>query len=689
MARAFLPKVAADPAPNWLRLDQHLSFGRALSAVRRFGGALLADGVGTGKTFIALAVASRLEPAHPVHVIVPASLRAQWHDAGRRAGVSLIIHSHERLSRGRQPTEGRGAVIVDESHRFREPHTIRYRTMCRWCVGRRGLLLSATPAVNRLEDVVHQLRLFVREDALAWRGAGTLLAGHFAELVVTGADRSGALPTRRERSITVPEPVESTVALQCGIEALSLSTDRAIASLLRVMLLQALASSPAAVADSLARYQALLLHARDALDAGQRVTRHRIRSLVGSGLDQLVLWPLVAESAMLPELALDDLPLAAALGAQAREWERRHDGKLEVLRQITSDPKPTLVFSSYAATVRHIRTHLNGPGVAWCTGNAAGLDRMPASREVVLEWFRRRSPPYPHILLATDVAAEGLDLPLIERVVHYDLPWTAVRLEQRSGRAVRLTSKPGEIEVIRFLPGAGLEGQLRKLSIIDRKAVLPEALGLGHGKLAPWRQLASIAEEWSGCPAREGTAHVEGNRRAVVCGFRLVGRNGTVREVVKAWTGAGWTDDPDQVATFLATARGQCGISSANPTLVRASLRRVSGVVRAALSTLHGAAAGVGRTTPAVRRLIRRIRALATLAARARDADRLGWLERGLCFIRRGHTAGESALLEEWLGLGDLELQKRLRQLPAAPPESIEQVELIGLLLVEPARGVR
>ncbi len=46
--------------------------------------------------------------------------------------------------------------------------------MAPWLVGRRALLLSATPVVNRLDDLGAQLRLAVRDDALAASGIGSL-----------------------------------------------------------------------------------------------------------------------------------------------------------------------------------------------------------------------------------------------------------------------------------------------------------------------------------------------------------------------------------------------------------------------------------------------------------------------------------------------------------------------------------
>ena len=46
------------------------------------------------------------------------------------------------------------------------------------------------------------------------------------------------------------------------------------------------------------------------------------------------------------------------------------------------------------------------------------------------------------VLIATDVAARGLDIPLVEHVVHFNLPRTADAYIHRSGRTAR-AQKPG------------------------------------------------------------------------------------------------------------------------------------------------------------------------------------------------------------------------------------------------------
>ncbi|MBI3746094.1 MAG: hypothetical protein HY264_06140 [Chloroflexi bacterium] len=59
--------------------------------------------------------------------------------------------------------------------------------------------------------------------------------------------------------------------------------------------------------------------------------------------------------------------------------------------------------------------------------------RCAPAAVVIVIWSAETEPT----LLASDVAAEGLNLQRAGRIVHYDLPWTAVRLEQRDGRALR------------------------------------------------------------------------------------------------------------------------------------------------------------------------------------------------------------------------------------------------------------
>ncbi|HEY2954617.1 MAG TPA: hypothetical protein VGK89_05160, partial [Candidatus Eisenbacteria bacterium] len=144
-ARALLdgPALAATPEawPSWLAPHQIPAAERLNAILARHGGALLADAVGLGKSYVALAVA--LAQGEPFALVVPAVLVPQWRALLDRFGVEAPIVTHESLSAPtyRPITARYRLVVVDEAHRFRNPDTNRYRGLARLVVGTRVLLV--------------------------------------------------------------------------------------------------------------------------------------------------------------------------------------------------------------------------------------------------------------------------------------------------------------------------------------------------------------------------------------------------------------------------------------------------------------------------------------------------------------------------------------------------------------------
>ncbi len=72
----------------------------------------------------------------------------------------------------------------------------------------------------------------------------------------------------------------------------------------------------------------------------------------------------------------------------------------------------------------------------------AGTDRITGSptadkRAALVEYFRDEA----SIMIATEAAAEGINLQFCNLVVNYDMPWNPQRIEQRIGRCHRYGQK--------------------------------------------------------------------------------------------------------------------------------------------------------------------------------------------------------------------------------------------------------
>jgi superfamily II DNA or RNA helicase len=692
-------ETASDPPPPWLRAAQVPSFRRVLAALRRHGGALLADQVGSGKTFIALAAAAALNPRRPTSCLVPATLVEQWRVTADRLGVPLVLSSHEAASRGRLPDAARGLVLIDEAHRFRHPHTRRYRQVAPWLVGRPVLLISATPVVNRLDDLLHLLLLAVRDDVLRAdgvpslreclvRGAGSAALGRVIVEAPWAADQPARIGT-----VSLPTDRENLAAAD-GLSLLAglrLSRHPPTAALVRSVLHRAAASSPAALAAALRRYRGLLLHARDAQAAGHPLSRRELRRFTGRLEDQLVWWELLPGAGAELELDLDDLAAIDAAIAAGASAEAAEDHKVERLRTLLADGTPSLVFTASRDTVRYLRDRLCDLPLAWCTGVRAGLGHAVLPRRVVLSWFREGScqarPARAHHLVVTDVAAEGLDLQRAARVVHYDLPWTPMRLDQREGRAIRLGSRHAAVSVIRFTPPAPLDRTLRLEHTLARKAALPSSAGLGPAGRSLWRWRTELAEMLHAGAASPGTAVVPEGPPGLLSGFSLhargeEGETCLASAVVWIAPDGSWTEDEATIGACLGKALAYGEPTRPSPERLRTALGLLAGPIRSRLVMCRGSRWLAPRLAPPARAAVLRVQHEIRAAARRRDATALDELDRALAFLGGGHTAGEAMLVERLAGVGEAELRRVLSRVPAPSRRwSIIEPRLGGLLL--------
>ena len=680
-ARALLDLSHQPPAaPSWLAPHQVRAFDRIHAIVRRFGGAVLADAVGSGKSYIALAVAHAT--AAPLVLVVPAVLVDQWRALIARLSLPARIETHERLSRDRKSLRSFAPgsfVVVDEAHHFRNAETQRYGTLARLAVHSRVLLVTATPVHNRPADLLHLLRFFLRDDALVAFGVPSLLVAAREPLVspmVHAAVARIVVARSRQRVAPLwngkrfPERVEGRVIRAAPAEPERLATliegvqrlrPPGAAALHRLTLLRRLASSVPALRQSLRRYEAFRTLAREAVLAQRRLTPREFRRAFALEDDadlQLAFLPLLLEAGTSVDEDSDDLALVRRLLDEARVGP---DPKAAALgRYLEQYDGKTIVFIQAAATVQHLRRHLpRSLRLAALCGTAGwlGLDRV--SRFDVLAALAPRAlgvAPLPEreqadVLLATDLIGEGLNLHDARRVIHYDLPWSPARLAQRVGRIDRLGSPHASVETVSFLPieplaaAQDIEARLAaKVAMqISGGAAQVETTSGGRGGSAPFDWCDRLQRLAAG--AAPGVAGVRTTVAAKRDAVVLVIALGPDVEVIVVENGAARAD-PDDAASLLEQAHDAVATAVDGPAIAQA-MRAAAPLVRARLADIAAARWRAADRDRPGRRLIPMVLAAARRAARGGRGDRLARLDGLVARLTGGLTAGESLLLDD------------------------------------------
>ena len=171
-----------------------------IDKIEKYKGCILADSVGLGKTFTALAVIKYYELRNDrVLVLVPKKLRDNWTIYTQNDKRNIFINdrfnydvlNHTDLSRfsGKSGSidlkminwNNYDLVVIDESHNFRnnparKDHMTRYQRLMdeviKSGVETKVLMLSATPVNNRMSDIKNQISFITEEhdDALENEG---------------------------------------------------------------------------------------------------------------------------------------------------------------------------------------------------------------------------------------------------------------------------------------------------------------------------------------------------------------------------------------------------------------------------------------------------------------------------------------------------------------------------------------
>jgi len=388
---------------------QKAAVARAREILTRRGGVILADDVGLGKSFVAAALAAEFAS---VQLVVPASLVPQWRETLRMfdADAEIVTHDTIRASNAE-------LVIVDEAHAFRNPATRRYDALARATVSAKLLLVTATPVCNSARDLEALIGLIARDDLLMDCGVPSIdlaFAARKVERVVQ------ELVIRRDRSVLPPQLAFGSLERRVvrynvphvDVDALQFPLVDG-APLIRRFLRRRLESSEAAFRESIRRQRRFY---ERVLESGRALTKRDYRRAFGAEEDdeifqQVLFWDLWAPPGGLDVQAIrEEMQRLDAIQVEP-------SNKSELLAGILTN-EPTLVFTQFRATARELRRFVKGGDV----------------------------------LITTDRASEGLNLQRAGVVIHYDIPWNPMKLDQRNGRAHRIGQTRETVQAIYFVP---------------------------------------------------------------------------------------------------------------------------------------------------------------------------------------------------------------------------------------------
>jgi len=151
---------------------------RGTRIARNYGGVMISDVVGMGKTYVGLALLEHFYHRNYMQgqrgkmlIVCPKKLVTMW----ERMVTKYSLHA-EVISMGMLSKEDyyetlldehgdTSVVLVDESHHYRNSNTNRYENISQFLpVVNEAILLSATPYTTEADDVYNQLKLFHLDD---------------------------------------------------------------------------------------------------------------------------------------------------------------------------------------------------------------------------------------------------------------------------------------------------------------------------------------------------------------------------------------------------------------------------------------------------------------------------------------------------------------------------------------------
>jgi SNF2 family DNA or RNA helicase len=396
-------------------------------------------------------------------------------------------------------------VVIDEAHKLRNAHRDSNKmgqALKRALNGRQKLLLTATPLQNSLMELYGMSTLIdehIFGDDRAFRKKYMSGAGDVAEL----KDRLAPFLKRtlrkhvleyvkytERKTITAPfEPATQEQALYREVSQLleveheTYALPKAQRHLTGLILRKLLASSTHAVIFTLETIKLRLEKLRDKNEPMDLISRlMEDDDLDTEFMDQEEFYEAGAaeentdinHTALAAEITQIETLIAKAktisVDSKARALLSAMDKGFAQMRAMNA-PEKVIIFTESRRTQDYVANFLHAHGYTGKIVTFSGANNSPECTQVYQQWkiehegsdritgspqVDRRTALIDHfrdhaqIMIATEAAAEGVNLQFCSLLINYDLPWNPQRVEQRIGRCHRYGQK-FDVVVINFL----------------------------------------------------------------------------------------------------------------------------------------------------------------------------------------------------------------------------------------------
>jgi len=399
-------------------------------------------------------------------------------------------------------------VVIDEAHKLRNAHRKSHETgqaLKRALGGRKKLLLTATPLQNSLMELYGLTSLIDEEifgDERSFRSQYSSIDGDIQSLrrrlqpFIKRTLRKDVLeyvPYTQRHALTTPfKPSEDEYRLYELVSSylqrdFSYGFPQRQKHLVGLILRKLLASSTEAITATLEAIRSRLQKLLDKQSIDEEWFAHLVEDddLEGELLEAAEdenLEVLEAEGNpegidyTLVKQELAELDRYLALARTIREDQKSH-ALLHALQQGfermqgMGAARKVVIFTESRRTQEYLARFLEAHGHAGKVVTFSGSNNAPGSTGIYQRWLAkysgsdrvtgspaidRRTALIDHfradaeILIATEAAAEGVNLQFCSLLVNYDLPWNPQRVEQRIGRCHRYGQKH-DVVVINFL----------------------------------------------------------------------------------------------------------------------------------------------------------------------------------------------------------------------------------------------